>query len=59
LPGNTLYLSLAEIHAVLTYYFDHVQEIEDELIAEYSEVDEWKKAHPTARLLVRLKQFPL
>lgn len=53
------YLSLAEIHAVLTYYFDHVQEIEDELIAEYSEVDEWKKARPTARLLVRLKQFPL
>ena len=50
------YLTLAETHAALTYYFDHRDEIEDELIAEYREVEEWKKAHPTPPLLVRLKE---
>jgi len=50
------YLTLAEVHAALTYYFDHKQEIEDELVAEYREVEEWKKAHPTPPLLVRLKE---
>ena len=50
------HLSLAEVHAAMTYYFDHRQEIEDELIAEYHSVEEWKKAHPTPPLLVRLKE---
>ncbi len=49
------YLTLAEVHAAMTYYFDHRQEIEDELVTEYREVEEWKKAHPTPPLLVRLK----
>ncbi len=47
------YLSLAETHAALTYYFDHREEIEDELVAEFREVEEWKKAHPTPPLLIR------
>ena len=50
------YLTLAETHAALTYYFDHRDEIEDELVAEYHSVKDWKKAHPTPPLLVRLKQ---
>jgi len=50
------YLTLAEVHAAMIYYFDHRQEIEDELVAEYHEVEEWKKAHPTPPLLVRLKE---
>lgn len=50
------YLTLAEVHAAMTYYFDHRQEIEDELITEYAEVEEWKKTHPTPPLLVRLKE---
>ena len=50
------YLTLAEIHAALTYYFDHRDEIENELVAEYHEVEEWKRAHPTPPLLVRLKE---
>ncbi len=50
------YLGLAEIHAALTYYFDHRQEIEDELVVEYREVEEWKRSHPTPPLLVRLKE---
>jgi hypothetical protein len=38
------------------YYFDHRKEIEDELVAEYKDTEEWKKKHPTAPLLVRLKE---
>ena len=52
------YLTLAEIHAALTYFFDHRKEIEDELVAEYRDVEEWKKIHPTPPLLVRLKEQP-
>ncbi len=50
------YLSLAEVHAAMTYYFDHRQEIEDELVDEYRECVDWKNAHPTPPLLVRLKE---
>jgi uncharacterized protein (DUF433 family) len=50
------YLTLAEAHAALTYYFDHQQEIEDELVAEYHDVEDWKRVHPTPPLLVRLKE---
>ena len=50
------YLTLAEVHAAMTYYFDHRQEIEDELLAEYREVEEWRKAHPTPPFLLRLKE---
>ena len=51
------YLTLAEAHAALTYFFDHREEIEGELVAEYRDVEEWKKTHPTPPLLVRLKQL--
>lgn len=51
-----LYLTPAEVHAALGYYFDHREEIQGELVAEYREVEEWKKAHPTPPLLVRLKE---
>ena len=44
------------MHAALTYFFDHREEIEDELVAEYREVEKWKKAHPTPPLLLRLKE---
>ena len=50
------YLTLAEVHAAMTYYFDHRDEIEEELLAEYREVEEWKKTHRTLPLLVRLKE---
>src|SRR5260370_42403060 len=50
------YLTLAEVHAAMTYYLDHRQEIEDDLVTGYREVEEWKKAHPTPPLLVRLKE---
>jgi uncharacterized protein (DUF433 family) len=50
------YLTLAEVHAAMTYYFDHRDEIEDELLAEYRETKEWKKSHPTPPFLLRLKE---
>lgn len=50
------YLTLADVHAALTYYFDHRQEIEDELVAEYRQTEAWKQANPTDPLLVRLKE---
>ena len=50
------YLTLAEVHAALTYFFDHRPEIEDELVAEYREAEAWKKSRPTDPLLVRLKE---
>jgi uncharacterized protein (DUF433 family) len=51
------YLTLAETHAALTYYYVHREEIEGELHAEYRDTEEWKKAHPTAPLLLRLKSL--
>ena len=50
------YLTFAEIHAALAYYFDHREEINEELIGEYQAVEEWKLGHPTSSLLLRLKQ---
>ena len=50
------YLTLAEAHAALTYYFDHPDEIERELNEEYRMVEEWKHTHPTSAALQRLKE---
>ena len=50
------HLTLAEAHAALAYYFDHREEIEGELVSEYREAAQWKKAHPTPPLLLRLRE---
>ena len=50
------YLSLAEAHAALTYFFDHRDEIETELLLEYRETEAWRKSHPTPPFLLRLKE---
>jgi hypothetical protein len=49
------YLTQSEVHSSLAYYFDHREEIEAELAAEYRDVKQWKKSYPTAPLLARLK----
>ena len=49
------HLTLAEVHAALTWYFDHRDEIDQELAAEYRDVESWKDAHPTPALLARPK----
>jgi hypothetical protein len=49
------YLTLGEVHAALGYYFDHREEIDAELLEESRDADAWRKAHPSASELVRLK----
>jgi hypothetical protein len=49
------YLMPAEVHAALGYYFDHREEIDAELLAESRAADKWKREHPTASDLIRLK----
>lgn len=50
------YLSLAEVHAALAYYFDHRDDIERELAEEYRDAAAWKGAHPTPQFLARIKE---
>jgi uncharacterized protein (DUF433 family) len=50
------YLTLAETHAALAYYFDHRDEVENELVAEYRDAAKWKGTHPTPEFLARLKE---
>ncbi len=50
------YLSLAEVHASLAYYFDHRSDIDAELSAEYRDAEAWKQGHPTPAFLARLKE---
>lgn len=53
------YLTLAEIHAALTCFFDHQEEIEAELAAEYQDVTLWRQNHPTPLVLQHLKSQAL
>jgi uncharacterized protein (DUF433 family) len=50
------YLTPAEVHAAMAYYFDHREEIDQELAAEDRDVEEWKRTHPTSPVLTRLKE---
>ena len=50
------HLTLAEVHAALAYYFDHQEEIEEELTQEYRAVEAWNEAHSTPGFLHRLKE---
>ena len=47
------YLKLAEVHAAMTYYHDHTQEINAEIQAELDQLD--KEAKTTAPSPIRLK----
>jgi uncharacterized protein (DUF433 family) len=49
------YLTPAEVHSALAYYFDHAGEIEHEIEAEWNESRRLAKATPPAPFLARLK----
>jgi uncharacterized protein (DUF433 family) len=49
------YLSLAEVHAALTYYHDHREEIDREIEAEATEVERLRRSTPESPLLKRLR----
>lgn len=49
------YLSLAEVHAALTYYHDHRDFIDQEIENEAAEVDRLRRSTPESPLLKRLR----
>jgi len=49
------YLSLAEIHAAMGYYFDHRSEIDQEIQAEWQQVQADEAAAPRSPFYVRMK----
>jgi uncharacterized protein (DUF433 family) len=40
-------LTLADVHAALAYYFDHLEEIQEEMRAEKALADEVRRNHPS------------
>ncbi len=49
------YLTLAEAHSALAYYFDHTEEIEREIEAEWTESERLARETPPPPFLERLK----
>ncbi|HUT94363.1 MAG TPA: DUF433 domain-containing protein [Thermoguttaceae bacterium] len=49
------YLSAAEAHAAMAYYFDHQAEIEAEIEAELKEVDEARAKAPPSPFVLRMR----
>jgi uncharacterized protein (DUF433 family) len=49
------YLSLAEIHAALGYYFDHTAEIDAEIDEEWRESERLARSTPPSPVLERLR----
>jgi uncharacterized protein (DUF433 family) len=49
------YLTLAEVHAALTYYYDHQSEIDLELDAEWAQSERLRLTAPESPLLKRLR----
>lgn len=49
------YLSLAEIHSSLAYYFDHTEEIEREIEAEWEAAQRLEQRTPPPPFLARLR----
>ncbi len=49
------YLSLAEVHAAMTYYHDHRDEIDHEIETEAAEVEKLRRSIPESPLLRRLR----
>ena len=48
-------ITLADVHAALAYYFDHLNEIQHEMRAEREYVDEFRRSHASL-LKSRLRQ---
>src|SRR2546422_8841429 len=49
------YLTLAEVHAALTYYHDHETEIDQEMEEEFAAAERLCKEAPLSPVLARLK----
>jgi len=51
-------ITLSDVHCALAYYFDHVQEIQDEMRADEAFVEEFSRKHPSP-LDAKLSREPL
>jgi hypothetical protein len=40
-------ISLADVHAALAYYFDHIEEIQQEMREEMAHAEEFRRSHPS------------
>ena len=40
-------LTLGDVHAALAYYFDHMEEIREEMRAERAQAEEFRRTHPS------------
>ena len=45
--SHTPVLTLADVHAALAYYFDHLDEIQREMQAERTYAEEFRRDHPS------------
>ena len=43
--SNVPTITLAEVHAALAYYFDHLEEIQEEMRAERASAEEFRHSH--------------
>ena len=48
-------ITLSDVHAALAYYFDHIDEIQEEMRAEREFAEEFRRKHPSL-LDVNLRQ---
>ena len=51
-------ITLADVHTALAYYFDHVQEIQEEMRADRAYAEEFRRNHPSL-LDEKLGQEPI
>jgi len=49
------HLTAAEVYSAMAYYFDHQQEIEDEILAEIDQLDEEVRTKPHSAIWMKLK----
>ncbi len=49
------YLKLAEVHAAMTYYYDHQQEIDAEIQAELDQLEHAASTQPRSAIWLKLK----
>src|SRR5438477_13166163 len=49
------HLSLAQIHAALSYYYEHQAEVDTQIQKDLKEVDEWAATQPDSPLRQRLR----
>ena len=40
-------LNLGDVHAALAYYFDHIEEVQEEMRAERLVLEEFRRKHPS------------